>query len=42
MGWDKVPYEEENGHDDMLGNGDDIRSGDLGDMFSPRMGVLGL
>lgn len=29
MGGNKVPDEEEDGHDDVLSNGDDIRAGDF-------------
>ena len=31
VGWDEVSNEQENGHDHVLGDGDDVGSGDLGD-----------
>lgn len=31
VGWDEVADEDEDGHDDMFGDGDDVRAGHFGD-----------
>lgn len=46
MGGDEVPNQNEDGHDDMLGDRDDVGSGDLGDgdvllVGSVKINVIG-
>ena len=40
MGWDEVADEDEDGHDDVFGNGDDVGAGHFGNR-DPSIGLVG-